>query len=96
MREGLEADHAGVEPVLRNHRSHDVSGRERASQAACPHVLTTSRRPSASTANCLAGSLPAKQYKLVAAWLMLHEDELYKAWNAAVSGHPFDRIKPLS
>ena len=44
----------------------------------------------------LAGSLPAKQYKLIVAWLVLHEDELYKAWNEAVSGRPFDRIKPLS
>ncbi|MBT1163581.1 DUF4160 domain-containing protein [Bifidobacterium felsineum] len=44
----------------------------------------------------LAGSLPAKQYKLVVARLVLHEDELHKAWNEAVSGRPFDRIKPLS
>lgn len=40
--------------------------------------------------------MPAKQYKLVAAWLVLHEDELYKAWDEAVSGRLFDRIKPLS
>lgn len=32
----------------------------------------------------LAGVLPEKQYKLVAAWLALHEDELYEAWNNAV------------
>ena len=44
----------------------------------------------------LAGSLPTKQYKLVAAWLVLHEDELYKAWNYAVSGRSFTRIEPLS
>ncbi|WEV72988.1 DUF4160 domain-containing protein [Bifidobacterium sp. ESL0790] len=44
----------------------------------------------------LAGSLPAKQYKLVTAWLVLHEDELYEAWNKAAAGHPFERIKPLS
>lgn len=25
----------------------------------------------------------------------LHEDELYKAWNNAVRGIPFDNIKPL-
>ena len=28
----------------------------------------------------LAGSLPVKQKKLVDAWLVLHEDELYEAW----------------
>ena len=44
----------------------------------------------------LAGALPAKQYKLVVAWLILHEDELYRAWNQAVAGRPFGRIKPLS
>ena len=44
----------------------------------------------------LAGSLPAKQYKLVSAWLIMHEDELYRAWNCAVAGKPFDRIPPLS
>ncbi|WEV64629.1 MULTISPECIES: DUF4160 domain-containing protein [unclassified Bifidobacterium] len=44
----------------------------------------------------LAGSLPERQYKLVAAWLELHESELYLAWNEAISGKPFNKIKPLS
>lgn len=44
----------------------------------------------------LAGSLPVKQYKLLSAWLVLHEDELYEAWNNAVAGKPFGRIPPLS
>lgn len=44
----------------------------------------------------LAGSLPSKQYKLVQAWLVLHEDEVYEAWNNAVRGKSFTRIKPLS
>lgn len=44
----------------------------------------------------LAGSLPSKQYKLVAAWLIMHEDELYQAWNRAVAGKPINRISPLS
>ena len=44
----------------------------------------------------LAGSLPVKQFKLVQAWLVLHEDELYQAWNNAVAGKPFDRIDPLA
>lgn len=43
----------------------------------------------------LAGSLPVKQLKLVQAWLVLHEDELYAAWNKAVTGVPFDKIAPL-
>ena len=44
----------------------------------------------------LAGSLPAKQLKLVQAWLILHEEEAYAAWNRAVSGRPFDKIAPLA
>ena len=44
----------------------------------------------------LAGSIPSKQYKLVQAWLIIHEDELYEAWNQAVRGIEFDKIAPLS
>ena len=44
----------------------------------------------------LAGSLPVKQLRLVQAWLVLHEEEAYGAWNNAVSGKPFERIAPLS
>lgn len=43
----------------------------------------------------LSGSLPVKKYKLLQAWMILHEEELYKAWNNAVRGIPFDNIKPL-
>ena len=43
----------------------------------------------------LAGSLPVKQLRLVQAWLTIHEDELYGAWNKAVRGEPFGRIEPL-
>lgn len=43
----------------------------------------------------LAGSIPARQYKMVIGWLALHEDEAYNAWNKAVKGEHFDKIKPL-
>jgi hypothetical protein len=43
----------------------------------------------------LGGEFPAKQLKLVQAWLVLHEEELYAAWNKAVQGQPFDKIEPL-
>ena len=43
----------------------------------------------------LAGSLPAKQLKIVVGWLALNEDEVYKAWNQAVKGEKFIKIKPL-
>ena len=43
----------------------------------------------------LAGSLPAKQLKILTAWLCIHEDELYAAWNKAVRGLHFDKIEPL-
>ncbi len=43
----------------------------------------------------LAGNLPPKQLKLVEAWITIHEDELYKAWNNAVMKKPIEKIKPL-
>ena len=44
----------------------------------------------------LSGSLPIKKLRLLQAWMILHEDELYQAWNNAVRGIPFDNINPLS
>jgi len=43
----------------------------------------------------LAGSLPVKQLKLVQAWAVIHEDQLYAAWNLAVAGATPDKIDPL-
>ena len=43
----------------------------------------------------LAGRIPVKQYRILSAWLAIHEDELYEAWNLAVAGKPFERIDPL-
>lgn len=43
----------------------------------------------------LAGSIPVKQLKLIQAWLVLHEDELYAAWNKAVQNIPFGKVEPL-
>lgn len=43
----------------------------------------------------LAGSIPVKQLKLIQAWLILHEDELYACWNKAVQNIPFGKIEPL-
>ena len=43
----------------------------------------------------LSGSLPIKKLKLVQAWIILHEDELYLAWNSAIRGEEFNRIEPL-
>ena len=63
-----------------------------------PHVHVKYGEYTASVAvdgEVLAGSLPIKQLRLVQAWLILHEDEVYKAWNSAVAGKPFDQINPL-
>ena len=43
----------------------------------------------------LAGKLPVKQLRLVLAWITIHEDELYSAWNRAVRNQPFGKIEPL-
>lgn len=63
-----------------------------------PHVHVFYGSDEASVAldgELLDGRLPSKQYKLVAAWLALHEDELYEAWNNAVRQIPFKKIEPL-
>ena len=43
----------------------------------------------------LAGSMPVKQLKIIQAWLVIHEEEAYAAWNKAVRGEHFDKIDPL-
>lgn len=43
----------------------------------------------------LEGRLPVRQYKMLAAWLAIHEDELYAAWNNAVRNISFEKIEPL-
>ena len=63
-----------------------------------PHVHVTYGEYMASIGidgELLSGKLPSKQYKLMQAWLVLHEDELYAAWNKAVQGQAFEKIQPL-
>lgn len=43
----------------------------------------------------IAGNLPEKQLRLVLAWITIHEEELYKAWNNAVNNINFSKIAPL-
>ena len=61
-----------------------------------PHVHVTYGEYSASIGvdgELLAGALPSKQLKIVVGWLAIHEEEVYAAWNKAVSGQPFSKIK---
>ena len=44
----------------------------------------------------LAGTLPARQMRILSAWLAIHEDDLYAAWNKAVRGEDPGKIQPLS
>ena len=44
----------------------------------------------------LEGKLPLKQLKLVWAWAVFHEEELYEAWNNAVRNLPLGKIEPLN
>ena len=63
-----------------------------------PHVHVTYGDYEASVGidgELLGGSLPVKQLKILNAWLTLHEDELYAAWNNAVRGIHFEKIEPL-
>ena len=43
----------------------------------------------------LSGKLPEKQFTLVKAWLYLHEDDLYEAWNKCLRNEPVAKIEPL-
>ena len=63
-----------------------------------PHVHVSYGEYKASIAidgELLAGSLPHKQLKIVVGWLALHEEEAYAAWNKAVKGEHFIKIRPL-
>ncbi len=43
----------------------------------------------------LAGKFPAKQLRLVQAWIDIHKDELMADWELAASGEEPFRIDPL-
>jgi hypothetical protein len=63
-----------------------------------PHVHVQCGEHNASVGidgELLAGSLPKKKYTILNAWLIIHEEELYEAWNNAVRNIEFDIIEPL-
>jgi hypothetical protein len=43
----------------------------------------------------LAGKLPAKQIRLVQAWIELRREDLMTNWQLAVKGEPLFKIEPL-
>jgi hypothetical protein len=43
----------------------------------------------------LAGDIPAKQLKMVQAWIEIHKDELFADWELAATGEQPFRIAPL-
>ncbi|MEK6748656.1 MAG: DUF4160 domain-containing protein [Pseudomonadota bacterium] len=43
----------------------------------------------------LAGEIPARQLKMVQAWIEIHRDELFADWELAVAGEEPYRIAPL-
>ena len=47
------------------------------------------------TAEILAGTLPPKQLRLVAAWIEIHRDELVADWALAIEGVQPYKIEPL-
>ena len=58
---------------------------------------TTSSGPSSAfqRGDVLEGSLPARQMKLVEAWIEIHRDELMADWVLAASGQMPYKIDPL-
>lgn len=45
--------------------------------------------------NRIAGSMPARQEKLITAWALLHEEELAANWQLAKDHEQLFRIDPL-
>lgn len=43
----------------------------------------------------LEGSLPKPKFKLVQAWIEIHQEELMANWNLAIAGESVSRIEPL-
>lgn len=44
----------------------------------------------------LEGSFPKSKFKLVQAWIEIHQEELMKNWERAVSGESVEKIDPLN
>ena len=64
-----------------------------------PHIHVRYQGKKASIAiedgTVLAGDFPAKQLRMVLAWMDIHHDELLADWELAVSGEEPFRIPPL-
>lgn len=64
-----------------------------------PHIHIRYQGKKASIAikdgTMLAGDFPAKQLRLVHAWVDIHKDELMADWELAISGEEPFRISPL-
>lgn len=45
--------------------------------------------------NIIKGEFPSKQMKLVAAWAVLHTDELIANWELMLNQEPLYKINPL-
>lgn len=43
----------------------------------------------------IEGSFPSKKQKLIAAWTVLHYDELLANWQLAINGEALYKIEPL-
>ena len=47
------------------------------------------------TVECLGGSVPKAQRRLVEAWAEIHREELQRDWDLLQSGQPAVKIEPL-
>lgn len=45
--------------------------------------------------NLLRGRMPRKQLKLIAAWIIIHEDEIWDNWELASQNKEVFKIEPL-
>jgi hypothetical protein len=87
---------AGTLAILRNHYR-DVLGN---GWSAPPRPLSAFYQDHAAvfaidTLECLAGSVPKPQQRLVEAWAEIHGAELQHDWDLLQSGQPPIKIDPL-
>jgi hypothetical protein len=92
----LECERARALALLRD-RDSDVRRSRRSAPPATLHAYYQDQAAvfAVDTIECLGGSLPKAQLRLVEAWAEIHRAELQADWELLQSGKPPVKIEPL-
>ena len=95
-RRRIKSDHANNKHLLRNFGVDVLSG-QRSAQPSHIHVRYQGSEAVVAIPDgtVLGGNIPAKQLKMVLAWIEIHQEELMVDWDLAVNGDEPFRIAPL-